>query len=87
MVYPSRWTFSTFSRQQLGCFVSVAGVSGSGKSTLVFDVLTTLENGVHDGCEKITGVEAVNKIITVNQSPLNRMQRSNIATYTKVGFA
>ena len=68
----------------LGCFVSVTGVSGSGKSTLVFDVLASLENGVHDGCEKITGVEAVNKIITVNQSPLSRMQRSNIATYTDI---
>ncbi|MBA2876227.1 excinuclease ABC subunit UvrA [Thermaerobacillus caldiproteolyticus] len=68
----------------LGCLISVTGVSGSGKSTLVFDVLSTGKSGVYDGCEKITGFEDVDKVITVGQSPLSRMKRSNIATYTEV---
>lgn len=68
----------------LGCLVSVTGVSGSGKSTLVFDVLAEGESGVHQGCEKIIGFEAIDKMITVGQSPLSRMKRSNIATYTDV---
>lgn len=68
----------------LGCFVSITGVSGSGKSTLVFDLLANGDNRSSqiDGCEKITGFEAVEDMVTVNQSPLTRMQRSNIATYT-----
>ncbi|MDQ0272651.1 excinuclease ABC subunit A [Cytobacillus purgationiresistens] len=68
----------------LGCLISVTGVSGSGKSTLIFDVLSSGDNnGSHShSYEKITGFEAVNKIIKVDQSPLSRMQRSNIATYT-----
>lgn len=71
----------------LGCLVSVTGVSGSGKSTLVFDLLA--ESGLNQlaplGCETITGWEhAAGSLITVDQSPLSRMQRSNIATYTDV---
>ncbi|WP_078381527.1 excinuclease ABC subunit UvrA [Sutcliffiella halmapala] len=68
----------------LGCFISVTGVSGSGKSTLVFDILASMENGYYEGCDKITGFEAVENLIIVNQSPLTRMQRSNIATYSEV---
>ncbi|WP_099156701.1 excinuclease ABC subunit UvrA [Virgibacillus ndiopensis] len=67
----------------LGSLVSVTGVSGSGKSTLIFDVLASGESGVYQDCEEITGFEAINKVITVNQSPLSRMQRSNVATYTE----
>ncbi len=70
----------------LGCFVSVTGVSGSGKSTLLFDLLASghVDRRYYNGCEKITGLEDVKKMITVDQSPLSRMQRSNIATYTDV---
>nr|WP_253298356.1 excinuclease ABC subunit UvrA [Paenibacillus sp. MSJ-34] len=70
----------------LGCLVSVTGVSGSGKSTLLFDLLASSdrERGKPDGCGSVTGWEEVGKLITVNQSPLTRMQRSNIATYTEV---
>lgn len=63
----------------MGCLVSVSGVSGSGKSTLVFDILA---NQDLQGCDHIAGLEAVDEMITVNQSALNRMQRSNVATYT-----
>lgn len=70
----------------LGCFVTVTGVSGSGKSTLLFDVLSASEtNNKHfEGCDNITGFEAVNKMITASQSPMGRMKRSNVGTYTEV---
>lgn len=70
----------------LGCFVTVTGVSGSGKSTLLFDVLSASEtdNKHFEGCDNITGFEAVNKMITVSQSPMGRMKRSNVGTYTEV---
>lgn len=69
----------------LGCFVTVAGVSGSGKSTLLYDLLASGMNGNHySGCEKITGFDEIEKMITVDQSPLSRMRRSNVATYTDV---
>lgn len=67
----------------LESLVSVSGVSGSGKSTLVFDLLASSENGrthVH-GCEKITGLDKIDNIIRVDQSPISRMQRSSISTY------
>jgi excinuclease ABC subunit A len=70
----------------LGCLVSVTGVSGSGKSTLVFDLLA--ESGPDKlpplGCAGVSGWENAGSLITVDQSPLSRMQRSNIATYTEV---
>jgi excinuclease ABC subunit A len=66
----------------LGTLISVTGVSGSGKSTLVFDVLAAGFNGASQGCVKITGFEAIKTLITVDQTPLTRMQRSNIATST-----
>ncbi|XOK58361.1 excinuclease ABC subunit UvrA [Paenibacillus elgii] len=69
----------------LGCLISVTGVSGSGKSTLLFDLLAPGEQaGKREGCGAITGLEHIGNWITVDQSPLGRMQRSNIATYTEV---
>lgn len=57
----------------LGKFVSGTGVSGSGKSTLVFDLLASFETGVYNGCQKVSGHENIERVITVNQSPLSRM--------------
>jgi len=70
----------------LGCLVSVTGVSGSGKSTLVFDLLAEGAKGNlrPEGCDGLEGVEQVGNWITVDQSPIGRMQRSNVATYTEV---
>ncbi|HEU4630311.1 MAG TPA: excinuclease ABC subunit UvrA [Gemmatimonadaceae bacterium] len=73
----------------LGCFVTVTGVSGSGKSTLTEDILHSalarhfyrarLIPGAHD---RITGLEHIDKIIDIDQSPIGRTPRSNPATYT-----
>lgn len=71
----------------LGRLISVTGVSGSGKSTLLFDVLAENVEANRKqpiGCEQITGLDDHLQIIKVDQSPLSRMQRSNIATYTDV---
>ncbi|WP_100445005.1 excinuclease ABC subunit UvrA [Glycomyces xiaoerkulensis] len=75
----------------MGCMVSVTGVSGSGKSTLVNEILyNTLAaevNGAKIVAGKhrtITGVEGVDKIVGVDQSPIGRTPRSNPATYTGV---
>ncbi|MBA2426872.1 MAG: excinuclease ABC subunit UvrA [Actinobacteria bacterium] len=76
----------------LGCFVAITGVSGSGKSTLVNDVLfravqgriyrnTRLSPGRH---KRIEGLELVDKVIDIDQSPIGRTPRSNPATYTGV---
>ena len=64
----------------VGCLTSVTGVSGSGKSTLVFDVLAKGKDS--SKYREVLGTELFDNIITVEQSPLSRMRRSNTATYT-----
>lgn len=73
----------------LGTFTCVSGVSGSGKSTLVIDtLLKSLENRllknstVLSGIERMEGVENIDKIVHVDQSPIGRTPRSNPSTYT-----
>lgn len=70
----------------LGSLVSVTGVSGSGKSTLVFDVLAKgkAEGHDHAGCKEIKGLEHVDDVVIFDQTPMGRLQRSNVATYTDV---
>ena len=73
----------------LGLFVAVTGVSGSGKSTLIEDILhqslarhfyrARVIPGAHD---RITGLEHIDKVIDIDQSPIGRTPRSNPATYT-----
>ena len=73
----------------LGCFVAVTGVSGSGKSSLINVVLLrTLQKQLNRAItypgrvESITGLEALDKVIAIDQSPIGRTPRSNPATYT-----
>jgi excinuclease ABC subunit A len=75
----------------LGLFIAVTGVSGSGKSTLVNDILyravsrhfydSTSLPGLHD---RIEGLDLIDKVIDIDQSPIGRTPRSNPATYTQL---
>ena len=73
----------------LNCFVCVTGVSGSGKSTLLIDILfRALARTFHGSRylplehKKIEGLENIDKVINIDQSPIGRTPRSNPATYT-----
>ncbi len=73
----------------LGVFTAVTGVSGSGKSSLVNQTLSPyLNNLIMDAkqpegdCDEIVGAEQLDKVITIDQSPIGRTPRSNPATYT-----
>ncbi|RAK09744.1 excinuclease ABC subunit A [Halanaerobium saccharolyticum] len=75
----------------LGTFTCVTGVSGSGKSTLINNTLkrkmmrelhdSTLHPGEHD---EVEGMDQIDKVINIDQSPIGRTPRSNAVTYTKV---
>lgn len=75
----------------VGCFTCVTGVSGSGKSSLVFSTLFPLlaqrlynakiQAGPHDN---ITGLDLIDKVIHINQSPIGKTPRSNPVTYTGI---
>ncbi len=75
----------------LGLFVCVTGVSGSGKSTLIFEILyKALSRHIYNSSlipgkyKKIDGMEKIDKVICIDQSPLGRTPRSNPATYTGI---
>ncbi|MFU0436903.1 excinuclease ABC subunit UvrA [Streptomyces sp. BG2AG] len=76
----------------LGVFTAVTGVSGSGKSTLVGQVLAGVladrqageeaSGAAEQFCASVTGLEAVDRLVQVDQKPIGRTPRSNLATYT-----
>jgi excinuclease ABC subunit A len=75
----------------LGQFIAVTGVSGSGKSTLVNDILHAVLANQINGARmvpgrhtRVTGLDHVDKVVGVDQSPIGRTPRSNPATYTGV---
>ncbi len=75
----------------LSVFIAVCGVSGSGKSSLVYDVLAkALAAEYHRSSEepgkfkKITGMQNLDKVIRIDQTPIGRTPRSNLATYTGI---
>ena len=76
----------------LGRFISVTGVSGSGKSTLVSEILAktiqnefTIKNWTPPGVHKsVSGINFIDKLIEIDQSPIGRTPRSNPATYSGV---
>lgn len=75
----------------LGCFICITGVSGSGKSTLVLETLNRvlhqrlynarIQAGAHT---KVLGIENIDKVVNIDQSPIGRTPRSNPGTYTGV---
>ncbi|HOD14815.1 MAG TPA: excinuclease ABC subunit UvrA [Spirochaetota bacterium] len=76
-------------RFPLGVFCAVTGVSGSGKSTLVIDILykalasLVMKSKEYPGSfDKIVGLDRIDKVIDIDQSPIGRTPRSNPATYT-----
>jgi len=78
-------------RIPLGMFVCITGVSGSGKSTLLTDLLypaisnrVMRSNLTEGGFDTIEGIENIDKIINIDQSPIGRTPRSNPATYVGV---
>jgi excinuclease ABC subunit A len=73
----------------LGLFTCITGVSGSGKSTLIIDTLfgyaaSKLNGSVLEAspCERVEGLEQIDRVIDIDQSPIGRTPRSNPATYT-----
>jgi excinuclease ABC subunit A len=75
----------------LNTFICVTGVSGSGKSTLINDILSkTLAQKFYHAkevpgeCQEIKGIENIDKVITIDQSPIGKTPRSNPTTYTGV---
>ncbi len=78
-------------RLPLGCLVGVSGVSGSGKSSLIDDTLVpVLRSRLHRAhahalpYDKLTGLENIDKVIVIDQSPIGKTPRSNPATFTGV---
>ncbi|MFC1998465.1 excinuclease ABC subunit UvrA [Chloroflexota bacterium] len=76
-------------RIPLGLFVSITGVSGSGKSTLINDILyKTIAQTFYRAkdrpgkCDGVDGIEHIDKVVDIDQSPIGRTPRSNPATYT-----
>ena len=75
----------------LGCFVGISGVSGSGKSTLITETLMPVLSNIFyrssltaQPYDEITGVENIDKLVEIDQSPIGKTARSNPATYTDV---
>lgn len=75
----------------LGVFVAVTGVSGSGKSSLIIDTLyPALSNALHNAAQpvgkhkKVQGLDAIDKVIAIDQTPIGRTPRSNPSTFIKL---
>ena len=75
----------------LGLITAVTGVSGSGKSSLIVDTLLSAARAELYGatgsvglCEKIQGLEQIDKVVSIDQAPIGRTPRSNPATYTGI---
>jgi excinuclease ABC subunit A len=75
----------------LGVIVAITGVSGSGKSSLIVDTLLSAvraqlygATGLVGSCDRIEGLEHIDKVISIDQAPIGRTPRSNPATYTGI---